>query len=222
MSEPTPPDRDRDPEPDPPARLPGTPCPFLRAAINPDNAAKTGVTPMTQGRASLRELYAHGKAHSGSRLFGVVLMGVGAMSNGLGREGIWRNALTLSFDSAALTGGPLDKPRADTRILQGRGDGVFCRDHFDRIFESFGRTFTPTTGGSPERGIDLKGIAAMIRAHRERDDGNALTTLAAYGEFVPALWIFGTASVEGPRYLSERGLLAMFRDMRFPPSAASR
>ena len=205
-------------EPDAPAALPGTPCPFLRSAINPQNAPQTGVTPMTLGRASLRELYVHGHAQSGSRLFGVVLMGVGLMSNGLGRNGLWRNVTTASFDSAALTGGPLDKPRADTKILQGRGSGVFCADHFDRMLTEFGGDFTPRTGEPSERGLDRTGIRRMVRTHAQHEHGNALTTLAAYGEFIPLLWIYGSQSCEGPRYLSESALLSLFRDMRFPPA----
>ncbi|MCH9685130.1 MAG: hypothetical protein K0V04_27075 [Deltaproteobacteria bacterium] len=60
----------------------------------------------------------------------------------------------------------------------------------------------------------------MVQGHRRQDGGNSLTTLAAYGEFLPALWLFGRRALDGTRYLAERDLLSMFRDMRFPPSAA--
>ncbi len=62
----------------------------------------------------------------------------------------------------------------------------------------------------------------MIQANRREDHGNGLTTLAAYGEFVPALWLFGRRADDGTRYLAHHDLLAMFRDMRFPPSHAGR
>ncbi len=205
---------------DPPAALPGTPCPFLRAAINPDSESQTGAPAMTLGRAPLRDLYVHGHTQSGSRLFGVVLMGVGLISNGLGRKGLWRNVTSASFDSAGLTGGPLDKPRADTKILQGRGSGVFCADYFDKMLAEFGADFTPMNGERSERGLDLTGIRTMIRTNRKRDDGNALTTLAAYGEFIPLLWIYGALSREGPRYLPEAALVSLFRDMEFPAPRA--
>jgi len=207
---------------DPPATLPGTPCPFLRCAINPDNEADTGVAPLVAGRTSVGQLYAHARAHSNSRLFGVIVAGVGLMGNGLGPSGLWRNLVTLSFDAAALTGGPLDKPKADTRILQARGEGRFCRDYFDVMLDRWGRQFTPEGGNTTERGLDLAAIRSMVATRRREDDGNSLTALAAYGEFVPSLWLFGKRSTSGARYLAEQDLLAMFRDMRFPRSAASR
>lgn len=210
-------DHDRPSSDDAPT-LPGTPCPFLRCAINPQNEPQTGVPPLNEGRASLAQLYAHARTHSDSRLFGVIVAGVGLMGNGLGPRRLWRNLVTLSFDATALTGGPLDKPRADTRILQARGSGRFCRDFFDVMIERWGCEFTPEDGGPAERGLDLAAIRSMIGTRRSEDDGNALTTLAAYGEFVPMLWLFGTRSVEGTRYLAENDLLAMFRDMRFPKS----
>lgn len=204
------------------ATLPGTPCPFLRCAINPDNEADTGVTPLRVGRTSVTQLYAHARAHSNSRLFGVVVAGIGLVGNGLGPRGLWRNLVTLSFDSAALTGSLLDKPRADTGILQARGSGIFCADYFDRMIERWGAEFVPEDGGAAERGLDLAAIRSMIGTRRSEDNGNPLTTLAAYGEFIPSLWLFGKRSAEGTRYLAEADLLLMFRDMRFPASAASR
>ncbi|MEM7157831.1 MAG: hypothetical protein AAF799_33635 [Myxococcota bacterium] len=201
---------------DPPEQLPGTPCPFLRCAANPDNEPQTGVRPLAVGRASVRQLYEHARAHSGSRLFGAVVAGVGLMGNGFGPHNFLRNLLTLSFDSAGLTGGPLDKPRADTKILQALGSGRFSREHFDRIFERWGRPFVPEGGGPNERGLALSDLHTMVQTHRREDDGNGLTTLGAYGEFIPLWWCFARRDDSGTRYLSEADLLAMFRDMRFP------
>lgn len=200
-------------------RYPGTPCPWLRSAMNPENSAATGLPPLEAGQTSLVNVYEQVRAQGGSRQLGVVASGIALIANGFNPVRLLRNLLTLSFDPTKLTGGPVDKPGGDTGILQDLGDGTFSQTLFDRMFDRFSKTYT-REDGTTERGLSRAALKQVIDANHAERKGTLITHVIALGELPPALGLYGhTDAITGEKYLSEKDLLGLFRDMKFPDRA---